>query len=74
MEILELMDAMSILIACKGSYKYLSKNQRIVYDEALERVQKHGTKLFDDAVVQKDYEDLQMRVRNFELMHPSVVK
>lgn len=74
MEILELMDAMSILVACKGDYKYFSKNQRMVYDEALECVQQHGLKLFNDAVVQKDYEDLQMRVRNFELIHPSVVK
>ena len=74
MEILELMNDIAVLVACKSQTKYFTTNQRAVYYAALERVQKHGAKLFDEAVTQKDYEDLLLRVKHFELMNPSVVK
>jgi hypothetical protein len=69
-----LVDDMAMLVYSKELKGYMSNNQRAVYFKALNRVQEHGQKLFDQQVLELDYEALKQRVSDFEVQNPSVVK
>lgn len=69
-----LVDDMAILVYAKELRAYMTNSQRTVYFKALERVQLHGQKLFDQKVAEIDYELLKQRVSEFEVQNPSVVK
>ena len=69
-----LIDDMAMLVYSKELKGYMNNSQRTVYFKALERVQAHGQKLFDQQVAEIEYDLLKLRVAEFELTHPSVVK
>jgi hypothetical protein len=69
-----LVDDMAMLVYSKELKGYMNNSQRTVYFKALERVQAHGQKLFDQQVAEIEYDLLKLRVAEFELKHPSVVK